>query len=123
MAILCGSDMVLRRVIKWLKLPKALNYISPIAMCGYLLIIDYTHLRILGICIGLGYIFHCIEDCFADTGVPILWPLPIQGKCWRRIKFFKTCQTGGLANTILDLIVLVIDIGLIILILMKEKVI
>ena len=129
MAILCGSDMIMNKVIKFFKLPKALNYISPLAMCGYLFAIDYTHLRILGICIGLGYLFHCIEDCFADSGVPLLWPIPIKKQCWHRIKFFVTCstvnkdKTGGLANTIIDIVVLVIDIGLIALILMKGSII
>lgn len=123
MAVLCGSNMILHRLIKWLKLPKILNYILPTAMCGYLFAIDYNHLRVLGICLGLGYIFHCIEDCFADSGVPILWPIPIKGRFWYRIKFIVTCKTDttspNLINTILDLLILSVDIGLLILIFLK----
>lgn len=127
MTVLCGSNMVMYRIIKLFKLPKALNYISPMAICGYLFAIDYNHLRILGICIGLGYILHCVEDCFADTGVPILWPIPIKGQFWHRIKFFITCKTDteqpSLANTIIDLVALAVDIGLIALIFLKGRVI
>lgn len=127
MAVLCGSNMIMYRIIKFFKLPKALNYISPSAMCGYLFFIDYTHLRILGICIGLGYMFHCIEDCFADTGVPILWPIPIKGQFWHRIKFFITCKTDteepSLANTIVDIVALAVDISLIAIIFLKGRVI
>ena len=127
MAILCGSNMIIHRIIKYFRKLRFINYISPIAICGYIFTIDYTHLRVLGICIGLGYLFHCIEDCFADTGVPILWPIPIKGKFWYRIKFIVTCKTDtehpGLVNTILDIIVLIIDIGLIALIIMKGQVI
>lgn len=127
MAVLCGSNMILSRIIIFFKLPKFLNYIAPLAICIYIFFIDYNHLHVLGICIGLGYLFHCIEDCFADTGVPILWPIPIKGKLWHRIKFFVTCKTDttspSLANTIIDIIVLSIDIGLIILIFLKGRVI
>ena len=113
MAVLVGSDMIMYRIIKMFSLPKSLNLISPIAVIIYIFTIDYSHLRILGICIGLGYLFHCIEDFFADSGVPLLWPLPIKRQMWKRCRFIITCQTGGLINTIIDIIVLIIDIILI----------
>lgn len=119
MSVLCGSSMINYRLIKWFKLPKILNYTFPIGALVYIFTIDYTHLRILGICIGLGYLFHCLEDFFADSGVPLLWPIPIFGKCWQRCKFIVTCTTGGLANTIIDMVVFVIDIALIALVFMK----
>jgi len=116
MAILVGSNMILSKIIAKFRLPKLLNYILPVLMIIYTFIIDFSHLRVLGMCIGMGYLFHCIEDCFADSGVPILWPIPLGNQLWKRVKFIITCQTGGLANTILDIIILVIDIGLIVLI-------
>lgn len=123
MAVLCGSNMVIYRLIKLFKLPRAINHIFPVAMLVYLFFINYNQLRILGICVSLGYLFHCIEDCFADTGVPILWPIPIKGQMWHRIKFVVTCTTDttepNLANTIVDLTALTIDIGLIALIFIK----
>ena len=121
MAVLCGSDMILYRIIKWFKLPKLLSYILPVLVLIYTFTLDYTHLRILGICIGLGYLFHCLEDFFADSGVPLLWPIPITGHMWFRCKFPITCTTGGLINTILDIVVLAIDISLIALVFLKGR--
>lgn len=116
MAVLCGSNMIVYRLIKWFKLPKIINYIIPTLVLIYIFTIDYNHLRILGLCIGFGYLFHCLEDFFADSGVPLLWPIPIKGCCWQRCRFLITCQTGGLVNTILDVVILGIDICLIILV-------
>lgn len=113
MAVLCGSDMILYRLIKWFKLPKALSYIIPVLVLIYIFIIDITHLRILGICVGLGYLFHIIEDFFADSGCPLFFPIPIKRQMWHRCNFIITCQTGGLVNTIIDIIILIVDIGLI----------
>ena len=119
MAVLCGSNMILYRLIKWFKLPQLISYIFPVVVLIYIFTIDYSHLRILGICVGLGYLFHCIEDFFADSGVPLLWPIPIKGHMWYRCRFIVTFQTGGLMNTILDIIVLLIDIGLLAIVFLK----
>ena len=67
MAVLCGSDMILYRLIKLFKLPKMLSYILPVLVLIYTFTLDFSHLRILGICIGFGYLFHCLEDFFADS--------------------------------------------------------
>lgn len=121
MAVLCGSDMILYRLVKWFKLPKLISYILPVLVLIYTFTLDYTHLKILGLCIGFGYLFHCLEDFFADSGVPLLWPLPLGGHCWYKCHFIVTCTTGGLINTILDIVVLAIDIGLIALIFLKGR--
>lgn len=119
MAVLCGSDMIMYRLIKLFKLPKFISYIFPVLVLIYVFTLSYTKLRVLGICLGLGYLFHCLEDFFADSGVPLLWPIPIKGHMWYKCHFLATCTTGGLVNTILDIVVLAIDILLIALILMK----
>lgn len=119
MAILVGSDMIFSKIIKvfHIRYLKLLNYIFPVLMLVYLFVLDMDHLRILGMCLGMGYIFHPIEDCFADEGVPILFPIPIaKNRLWKRLKTPLTVKTGSLANTILDIIILVIDVGLIVLI-------
>ena len=113
MAVLSGSNMILYRIIRLFKLPKILNYILPTAVLVYIFTISFTKLRILGICIGFGYTFHVIEDFFADSGVPILWPIPIGKQIWHRFKCPISVKTGSLANTIIDIVILVIDICLI----------
>jgi hypothetical protein len=122
MAILVGSNMLFSKIISVFKIRflKLINYIFPVLMLVYLFFLDMDHLRILGMCLGMGYIFHPIEDCFADHGVPILWPIPIKNQLWKRIKTPLTIETGSLANTILDIIILVIDMGLIALIFLTK---
>lgn len=122
MAVLCGSNMVISKIIKFFKLPKLLNYILPTLVIFYIFMINYSQLRILGICVSFGYLFHILEDFFADTGCPLLWPIPIRRQVWHRCSFIITCQTGGLINTILDIIILAIDIGLIALIFLKGRI-
>lgn len=119
MAVLCGSDMILNRLIKLFKLPPLLSYVLPLIIMIYSCTLDFAHLRVLGICVGFGYLFHCLEDFFADTGVPLLWPIPIRGQCWHRCRFILTCETGGLINNIIDIVALAIDILLLILLVMK----
>lgn len=122
MAILVGSDMLFSKIIKMIHIRylKLINYVFPVLMMIYLFFLNMTHLRILGMCLGMGYLFHPLEDCFADHGVPILWPLPIKNKLWHRIKTPLTIETGSLANTILDIIILIIDIGLIVIIFLTK---
>lgn len=121
MAVLVGSNMVLSRIIKFFHLPKILNYILPTIVLVYIFTISLSNVRILGICVGFGYLFHCLEDFFADTGCPLLWPIPIKGRVWFRCKFPITCTTGGLMNTIIDILILAIDIALIALIFVKGR--
>jgi hypothetical protein len=121
MAVLCGSDMILSRIIKFFKLPIIISYIIPILVLVYIFTINFTQLRILGICIGFGYLFHVIEDFFADSGCPLLFPIPIRHQVWCRCKFPITCKTGGLINTIIDIVVLAIDVVLIILICLEGR--
>lgn len=117
MAVLVGSDMVFSKIIKFFKLPKLLSYILPVIATVYMFFLDYTHLHILGILLGLGYIYHLIEDCFADSGCPLLFPFPIKGQMWFRVQLSPiTIKTGSLTNTLLDVAILVVDIVLIALI-------
>jgi hypothetical protein len=121
MAVLCGSDMILGRIIKFFHLPKILNYIAPTAVIVYIFTISYTKLRLLGICIGFGYLFHVLEDFFADAGCPLLWPIPIGHKVWKRCHLPLTVETGSLINTIIDIVVLAIDLVLIIIICLEGR--
>lgn len=115
MSVLVGSNMVIGRIIGHFRLPVIINYIIPIAALVYIFFLDMTHLRTLGILIGLGYLFHILEDCFADTGTMLLWPIPIKNQLWHRITFIpKTVETGSLTNTIIDTAAFIIDVALIV---------
>lgn len=106
MATLIGSSIVLDKVHKLVSVPKIIRYIFPVAVLVYIFMASYTDLHMMGICFGTGYLFHILEDFFADTGVPLLFPIPVFWKhqVWARLKFPITAKTGGLANTIIDFV-------------------
>ena len=39
----------------------------------------------LGLAVGFGSLIHCFGDAITMKGVPLLWPIPIGGKCWYEI--------------------------------------
>ena len=84
------------------------KYIFPTLLLVYVFTTTYANLKVLGVCFGAGYLFHCIEDCFADTGIPsLIFPIPQfwRKKVWGRMRLTPiTITTGSLANTILDFI-------------------
>ena len=53
---------------------------------------DYTR---MGVAFGLGWIIHELGDQFTTAGNPTLWPIPIRGRMWWRIRFLKI-KAGGL---------------------------
>lgn len=123
MTALVGSNIILSKIYKLIKFPKIINYIFPVAVMVYIFIADYSQLRILGIMLGSGYLFHIIEDAFCDTGVPLLFPIPIFWKkqAWTKIKVpLLNVKTGGLANNIIDFIALFIAIGLMVFVFIKK---
>jgi membrane-bound metal-dependent hydrolase YbcI (DUF457 family) len=50
---------------------------------------------LLAIIIGTGSLVHLIGDALTNSGVPLLWPLPISGKVWFRVKAPITFDTGS----------------------------
>lgn len=116
-AVLVGSNMVIGKLLSHFSWPILINYIAPTATIIYIFFLDMTHLRALGILLGLGYLFHVLEDCFADTGTMLLFPFPIQEQLWHRIRFIpKTVETGSITNTIIDTAAFIVDVALIIII-------
>ena len=124
MTALVGSNIILSKIQKLVQLPRLIKYIFPIAVIVYIFLADYSQLKILGIMLGSGYLFHIIEDAFCDTGVPLLFPIPIFWKhqVWTRIKVpLLNVKTGGLANTIIDFIAFFAAIGLMIFVFVSNK--
>lgn len=54
-----------------------------------------TNYTMIGIGYGIGWLVHCIGDCFTTAGCPVIAPLPIKGHMWYNIRFFKI-KAGGL---------------------------
>lgn len=122
MATFIGSSMVLARLKKIIPVPYIVNYIFPVAVLVYIFTANYSDLKILGVCLGSGYLFHIIEDFFADTGVPLIFPIPAfwAKKVWWRVHFPFAAKTGGLANTIIDFVAFFLMVGLIIFVFVRR---
>ena len=103
-ATLTGSSMILTSIQKIYPLPKMVKYIFPSLVLIYVFTTNYTNLRILSLCMSFGYLFHLLEDFFADSGIPALFPIPIGKKVWKRFSFPITVTTGGTVNTMIDYI-------------------
>ncbi len=104
MAVLVGSNAVLRQLRKFGSIPNGVEYILPILVLVYIGFANYTQLRILGVMFGSGYLMHCLQDAVTDTGVPLLFPIPINGQFWKKIVFPFAPSTGGVFNKVLDFV-------------------
>lgn len=117
MAVLVGSNMIIYTASKFFPIPGLVKYALPIGALIYIGIANYSDLRILGVCLGTGYLLHCIEDFFCDSSIPLIWPIPAiwKNKVWWKPRLPLTVTTGGTINTIIDLIALIMAVALLIL--------
>lgn len=53
----------------------------------------------LAIIITAGALIHLAGDALTTSGVPLLWPIPIKGKLWYRVKAPLTFDTGSEVET------------------------
>ena len=121
MAILVGSNIIISKINKIVHLHGIIKYILPILALVYVAVSNYAKLRVLGILLGTGYLFHCIEDFFCDSSIPLIWPIPALWKkqVWWKPKLPLTVTTGSTTNTIIDIIAGFIVIVLLILVIKK----
>lgn len=125
MSILVGTNAIIRLANKIVPIPFFVKYILPVLSIVYVMTTNYSNIRVLGVCLGAGYLFHCLEDFFADSGIPIFWPIPkfwgSQKKVWWRPKIPFRVTTGGIVNTVVDILAGVIVLILFVLVVIKIK--
>ena len=123
MCILVGSHVIITNLRKLFPvIPGVVKYIFPAVTTIYMVTTNYSNLRIMGICLGVGYLLHCLEDFFADTGIPLIWPIPKfwgTKKVWWRPWLPFRVTTGGMVNTIIDFVSFTVAVGLFIFVFMK----
>lgn len=107
-AVLVGSNMIVFRISKIFEIPYAIKYIFPALVLIYIFMTDYTNIRVIGVCLAVGCVLHCIEDAFCDSGLPsLIFPIPQfwRNQVWGRMKLLPiTVTTGGMVNTVIDFI-------------------
>jgi len=114
LAILCGCNAVIVKLLKFVHIPAYVKYVVAVLMVIYTLVVPISKVRICAIAVGCGYLFHILEDLFADTGIPLIWPIPAFWckKVWWRAHSPLPITTGGLVNSIIDLVGIIVAIGL-----------
>ena len=75
-SVLVGSSTLIYNISRIFPIPPLIKYVFPVGVLFYIFTANYTELRIIGACIGIGYLFHCIEDFFCDISIPLIWPIP-----------------------------------------------
>lgn len=116
--VLLGSSLVIRFVrVFYPKVPRWVKYTLPMMTLIYIFVAPMYKIRVLALLSGFGTLLHCIEDGMADSGVPLLFPIPIGRKAWYRVKLLGplNIETGGTVNKILDFVLVPIVIVLFVL--------
>lgn len=54
----------------------------------------------IGIAFGVGWLVHILGDMCTTQGVPILWPIPIKGKMWWKVRLLPIKAGGVIENVI-----------------------
>ena len=129
-SIYISVGMITFRLFK--PLPMNLKRLLPIIIVGivFVLLFMFTvnELRYVGISIGMGYLFHIIGDVFSQGSIPVIWPIPVITKrkkmMWWRPRFliFGKIETGSIYNTIIDFVVLALDLFLFYAIFIHDKI-
>lgn len=122
MATFIGSSMIISKLGRLIHIPGFVKFIFPILVLVYIFTAKYAQLRLLGLCFGAGYLFHILEDFCADSGVPLLWPIPCFWKrqVWCRFRLPITVKTGSTANTTIDAIASMVAVILLIVIFVRK---
>lgn len=108
-ATVVGSDLVLRFFRKFVRIPWWGKYILSVITLGYILFQPLASVRQMAIVCSFGYLFHILEDAVCDSGIPLLWPIPLGSQVWRRIKLIPiTITTGGVSNKIVEIVATVL---------------
>lgn len=119
-SIYVGSMILLKKASKVLPIRVQASLISLVlmvlSMAVSLFVSSEYNLKMLGYCVCLGYLFHLIGDLFADSGIPLLFPLTgVFGKFWMRIHLLPkalTVKTGSTLESLLKVVFFVIDCAL-----------
>jgi len=112
MAVLVGSNSIIYTISKIFPIPGLVKYVLPVGSLIYIGVANYSDLRILGVCLGAGYLMHCLEDFFCDSSIPLIWPIPAfwKRKVWWKPHLPLTVTTGSTINTIIDLIGIILAV-------------
>ncbi len=123
-AIYLGASMLVYKVLKLLKKQKYTQFVCLAIMVLsilYMLWLPGRELRLVGVSIALGYLFHLVGDLFSKGSIPMFFPVPVPYKLsapkkvqfWNKPRIPFALTTGGVANTILNFVLTVVNMFLV----------
>lgn len=116
-----GASIVLEKVARYVpflskKTARIIIWALSVGILIYSSTCSYAEIKAFGYCIALGYLFHLVGDNFADSGIPLLFPIDriVRGKYWGRINLLGplSVKTGSLVESMLKLVFLAVDLVL-----------
>ena len=117
--IYMGYNMITYKLFKLLgqyKIKDISSLIVTVISVIYMVSQPMSVLRYIGISIGIGWAAHIFEDLFTQGSVPLIWPIPNFKKkqgWWRPWILGKfQIYTGGVVNTVIDLVFFLLDLWL-----------
>lgn len=122
-SVYLGASMLIYKILKLFKKQKYTQFLCLALMTIsiiYMLFMKCESLKLIGIAISLGYLFHIIADFFSKGSAPLFFPIPVPYKLskltkvqfWKKPAFPLALTTGGIGNIILNFIVTGVDIFL-----------
>lgn len=124
-SVYLGASMIIYKILKLIGRQSTTQFICLVIMIFSIwnfLTMPYSQLKLVGIAIALGYIFHIIADCFSKGSAPIFFPIPTpvgglmskKFKLWRKPYLLGNSNfaitTGGTINIILNFVMFGVDI-------------
>lgn len=122
-SIYLGSNMLMYRLLKLIGKQRSTQFICLFIMVLsviYMLNMPFDKLKLVGVGLSLGYLFHIIADIITKGSAPLFFPIPMPNRkghirfWWKPYiissKFAIT--TGGVINVILNFALFGIDIFL-----------
>ncbi len=100
------------KIVPWMIIKKWGPHLIQLGYIFLLLNMPLSRLEFVGLSVGIGYLFHNLGDLFSLGSIPLIWPIPAFWKkqwWWKPYMPFQL-YTGGIANKILDVVLLFIDL-------------
>lgn len=117
-SVYLGASILFYKVLKIFGKQRYSQFLCLLVMVlsiVYMYFLPFYKLRLIGIAIALGYLFHILGDMITKGSSPLFFPIPLPKKghlqLWRKpyILGSFSITTGGIFNTILNFILIAID--------------
>lgn len=123
-SVYLGASMLVYKLLSLIGKQRSTQFICLAIMIFSIwrfMVMPFSQLKLVGIALSLGYLFHIIADCFSKGSAPIFFPVPTPvGMDFKKLKLWRkpylmgnssfAVTTGGTVNIILNFVMFGVDI-------------